>query len=131
MQTAALPQPLPTGVPVPSIAIKLQLTATKVQFMQRQESFIRAIARRARVNPSDVIVLSVTEVGMGQGRRGVALNVLTQVRTRDPATVQAVLTLSTVNKALEQAGLPPAESMDVESVSARFDRLPCVCLPLA
>ena len=118
MQTAAFPQPLPTGVPVPSIAIKLQLTATKVQFMQRQESFIRAIARRARVNPNDVIVVEVTEVGMGQGRRGVALNVLTQVRTREPATVQAVLTLSTVNKALEQAGLPPAETMDVESVSA-------------
>ena len=119
--------PLPKDVPVPSLAVELQLSVTKSKFLLQQDVFIRGIAMQAGVNPIDVQVVTVTETNAPgtradasrrRRRRRAELRVVTQIRTTDPGRVQGTLTLSAVNTALEQAGLPPAEWMEVKIMPA-------------
>ena len=108
-----------------SLAVELQLSVTKSKFLLRQDVFIRGIAMQAGVNPIDVLVVTVTETNApgtradaSRRRRRAELRVVTQIRTTDPRRVQGTLTLSAVNTALERAGLPPAEWMDVKTMPA-------------
>ena len=111
-----------------SLAVELQLSVTKSKFLLRQDVFIRGIAMQAGVNPIDVQVVTVTETNAPgtradasrrrRRRRRAELRVVAQIRTTDPGRVQGTLTLSAVNTALEQAGLPPAEWMEVKIMPA-------------
>ena len=126
-KSVAMASPLPKDVPVPSLAVELQLSVTKSKFLLQQDVFIRGIAMQAGVNPIDVQVVTVTETNAPgtradasrrRRRRRAELRVVTQIRTTDPGRVQGTLTLSAVNTALEQAGLPPAEWMEVKIMPA-------------
>ena len=124
-KSVAMASPLPKDVPVPSLAVELQLSVTKSKFLLQQDVFIRGIAMQAGVNPIDVQVVTVTETNApgtradaSRRRRRAELRVVAQIRTTDPGRVQGTLTLSAVNTALEQAGLPPAEWMEVKIMPA-------------
>jgi len=90
--------------------VELQLSVSKQLFLAQQHLFIEAMARTAGVNARDVKVMSITEVNVADvavaRRQSTVLKVVTRVRTQQPAVVQNLLTLRTVNKALVQAGLP-------------------------
>jgi len=64
------------------------------------------------VNPGDVRVVSLTEVALR--RQQVALDVVTEVRTKEADGVENAFTLDTVNRVLAEADLPPASALSVE-----------------
>jgi hypothetical protein len=110
------PPPLPSNEAAPSVYIEMQLPVTKTVFLSQQDYFLKAIARTAGVNPQDVTIVSATEVN--QARRLVSLVVVTAIRSRDAQAVEQALTLSTVNAALEEAGLPWATTMQKKTQKA-------------
>lgn len=113
------PAALSASESVPSVSLQLQLPVSKEAFLLQQDSFIAAIARTAGVNPNDVTVVSLTEVDTGGGvRRRMALQVVTQIRTSTPQVIQNKISLSSVNTALSDAGLPQVTEMRVEVVEA-------------
>ena len=109
---AAPPPALPAEAVVPVVTLQIQLPMTKSDFLAQQDSFIDALARTAGVNPSDVRVVSLTEVSVR--RQQAALDVVTQVRTQEADIVEKTLTLDTVNRVLAEAALPPASALRVE-----------------
>jgi hypothetical protein len=110
------PPPLPSNEAAPSVYIEMQLPVTKTVFLSQQDYFLKAIARTAGVNPQDVTIVSATEVN--QARRLVSLVVVTAIRSRDAQAVEQALTLTTVNAALEEAGLPSATTMQKKTQKA-------------
>ena len=114
---AAAPPALPAEANVPVVTLQIELPVTKSLFLAQQDSFIEGLARTAGVNPSDVKVVSVTEVSLR--RQPVAVRVVTQVRTQEADRVEKALVLDTVNRVLAEAALPPASALRVE-----VDRIP-------
>ena len=110
------PPPLPSNEAAPSVYIEMQLPVTKAMFLSQQDIFVKAIARTAGVNPLDVTIISAREVN--EARRLVSLVVITAIRSRDAQAVEQALTLTTVNAALKDAGLPSAKSMQKETQTA-------------
>jgi len=111
-----LPPPLSPDEAAPAVSVQMQLPVTKAQFLSLEDDFIMAMARAAGVNPQDVRIVSVTEVV--QERRRVALIVVTELRSRNVEAVEKAITLTTVNEALSEAGLPPASTMKKETKQA-------------
>ena len=111
-----LPPPLAPDEAAPAVSVQMQLPMTQAQFTSLQDDFIKAMARAAGVHPQDVRVVSVTEVV--QERRRVSLVVVTELRSRNVKAVEQALTLTTVNAALSEAGLPPAATMKKETKPA-------------
>jgi hypothetical protein len=110
------PPPLPSDEAAPSVYIEMQLPVTKAMFLSQQDYFVKALARTAGVHPQDVTIISATEVN--EARRLVSLVVVTAIRSRDAQAVEQALTLTTVNAALEEAGLPSAKTMQKETQEA-------------
>jgi hypothetical protein len=100
--------PLQQGLSSPSLSLELQFAVTKEVFLTQLDNFVKSIALTVNVNTDDVKVVSLRALNTAQRRQRSVLDVVTEVRTKDPQNLMSRLTLTLVNKKLQSEGLPQA-----------------------
>ena len=108
--------PLQQGLSSPSLSLELQFAVTKEVFLTQLDNFVKSIALTVNVNTDDVKVVSLRALNTAQRRQRSVLDVVTEVRTKDPQNLMSRLTLTVVNKKLQSEGLPQAVGIRVSVV---------------